>query len=120
MNKNPRMPRIHRLVSTFAVCALPLMLALSGCRHETPGGTNYAADRHERGTQVVTEYLRRDASPFRKLRIRLTIQDLDAKLPPLSSSSASGPLKIYELEIWRKQTEAETLTLTHVVYPADE
>ncbi|MEP6818300.1 MAG: outer membrane lipoprotein-sorting protein [bacterium] len=117
------MPRIHRLVSTFAICALPVILGLSvftGCRRETPGGTNYAADSHERGTQVVTEYLKRDASPFRKIRVRLTIQDLDAKLPPLSSSSASGPLKIYELEIWRKQTEAETLTLTHVIQPADE
>lgn len=111
MNKDPRLLRIRRLVSTFVLCALPLVLALgvfTGCRRETPGGTNYAADSHARGTQVVTEYLKRDRAPYRKSRVRLTI------------TSASEPLKIYELEIWRKQTEAETLTLTHVAQPADE
>jgi hypothetical protein len=64
--------------------------------------------RHERGAKIVGEYLKRDAAPYRKQRVRLTI------------TSASEPLKVYELEIWRKQTPDETLTLTHVVQPADE
>jgi hypothetical protein len=34
--------------------------------------------------------------------------------------SPPEPEKTYELEIWRKQTPAETLTLTHVVQPAAE
>jgi hypothetical protein len=38
----------------------------------------------------------------------------------MTITSESEPLKIYELEIWRKQTPGETLTLTHVVQPADE
>ena len=110
MNRNLRLPRIHRFISQFTVCSL-LFLGLGGldgCKHETPAGRDYAGDHHERGTQIVAEYLKRDAAPYRKLRVRLTI------------TSASEPLKVYELEIWRKQTEGETLTLTHVVQPADE
>ena len=38
----------------------------------------------------------------------------------MTITSTTEPLKIYELEIWRKQTESETLTQTHVVQPADE
>lgn len=64
--------------------------------------------RQERGEQIVAEYLKRDASPYRKNRVKLTI------------NSPTEPLKVYELEIWRKQTPGETLTLTHVVQPLDE
>jgi hypothetical protein len=108
MNKDtPIYPRTTPLV----VCLLLLFLALvglNGCRRETPAGRDYAANRQERGAQIVAGYLERDASPYRKNRVRLTIV------------SASEPLKVYELEIWRKQSPAETLTLTHVVQPADE
>ena len=110
MNNNLRLRPIHRFVSQFAICsALLLGLGLfSGCKREMPAGRDYAAANHERGTQIVAEYLKRDAAPYRKQRIRLTI------------TSTSEPLKVYELEIWRKQTEGETLTLTHVVQPAEE
>jgi len=66
------------------------------------------ATLQERGAQVVAEYLKRDASPYRKNRVRMTID------------TPNEPQKVYELEIWRKQIPAETLTLTHVVQPADE
>jgi hypothetical protein len=111
MNKETRLPPIDRSISRFAVYSLLLLLGLggcSGCSRETPAGRDYAGMRQERGTQIVAEYLKRDASPYRKNRVRLTI------------TSASEPLKVYELEIWRKQTATETLTLTHVVQPADE
>jgi hypothetical protein len=111
MNKNVRTLLIDRFISMPVICPLLLLLALglfSGCRRETPSGSDYTAMRHERGKQIVSEYLKRDAAPYRKQRVRLTI------------TSASEPLKVYELEIWRKQSEAETLTLTHVVQPADE
>ena len=64
--------------------------------------------RQQRGAEVVAEFLKRDASPYRKNRVRMTIV------------APSEPVKVYELEIWRKQTPAETLTLTHIVQPADE
>jgi len=110
MNKDILLPTTDP-ISQLAVCSLLLLLglvALNGCRRETPAGHDYAANRQERGIQIVTEYLERDASLYRKNRVRLTI------------ASMAEPLKVYELEIWRKQTAAETFTLTHVVQPADE
>jgi hypothetical protein len=64
--------------------------------------------RQERGAQIVAEYLKRDAAPYRRNRVRLTI------------ASQSEPAQVYELEIWRKQAADETLTLTHVLQPANE
>ena len=84
------------------------MSVWNGCGRQIPAAREDAAISLERGTQIVAEYLKRDAAPYRKNRVRLTI------------ASASEPLQIYELEIWRKQTAAETLTLTHVVQPAHE
>jgi hypothetical protein len=104
-----KLPPVDRVCSKFAICCVLLLaLAVLSCKHETPAGADYTAMRHERGTQIVAEYLKRDAAPYRKQRVRLTI------------TSTSEPNKAYELEIWRKQTENETLTLTHVVQPADE
>lgn len=109
--KHMKLPSIDRVFSKFVICSallLPCLLAANGCKHETPAGGDPTAARHERGTQIVNEFLKRDAAPYRKQRVRLSI------------NSTSEPNKVYELEIWRKQTENETLTLTHVVQPADE
>jgi hypothetical protein len=38
----------------------------------------------------------------------------------MTITAASEPPQVYELEVWRKQTDAETLTLTHVVQPVKE
>jgi hypothetical protein len=115
MNKYRRFPSIDhsssRLGTRLASVTLLVLIVASvwsGCKRDTPAGHDYAAMRQERGRQVVAEYLKRDAARYRKNRIRMTI------------TSATEPLKVYELEIWRKQTEAETLTQTHVVQPADE
>lgn len=112
MNQIMRLPAIDRSLSTQLVCSLILLIGLSGftgCKREGPTPErDDAALRRERGNQIVTEYLKRDASPYRKNRIRLAI------------TSQTEPLKVYELEIWRKQTAVETLTLTHVVQPAEE
>jgi hypothetical protein len=105
-----KLPPNDRVRSKFIICAL-LFLCLSfwsGCKRATPAGSDFTAVRHERGTEIVAEYLKRDAAPYRKQRVRLTI------------TSTSEPNKVYELEIWRKQAGNETLTLTHVVQPADE
>jgi hypothetical protein len=111
MTKNVRLAPSDRSLIPFTACLLlllPGLALLNGCRRETPDGSDEAAMRRDRGTQVVAEYLKRDAAPYRRQRVRLTI------------NSASEPHKVYELEIWRKQTSDETLTLTHVVQPADE
>jgi hypothetical protein len=95
----------------FAVCVgiLLSLLVGSSCKRDTSApSTDNAEMRKQRGAQVVQEYLKRDASPYRKNRVRMTIAE------------PSAPVKVYELEIWRKQTPAEILTLTHIVQPADE
>lgn len=111
MNKGIRLRSRDRSWLQLALCLLPLLAGLAvsnGCRHEAPAGRNDGAMRQERGAQIVAEYLKRDAAPYRRNRVRLTI------------TSQSEPVQVYELEIWRKQAAAETLTLTHVVQPANE
>jgi hypothetical protein len=100
----------RRISQVVISCVVLLSVVLgSSCKRETsaPSADNNAM-RQQRGAQVVAEYLKRDASPYRKNRVRMTI------------AAPSEPVKVYDLEIWRKQTPAETLTLTHIVQPADE
>lgn len=96
--------------SAVGVVSIGLLLFLSnGCNRETPNASGFdPAERQRRGEEIVAEFLKRDGAPYRKNRIRMTIV------------GPSDPMKVYELEIWRKQTPQETLTLTHVVQPADE
>jgi hypothetical protein len=111
MKKETRLPPINRSLPQLAVYSLLLLLGiglLNACRRETPAGRDDSAMRRQRGAEIVAEYLKRDSAPYRKNRVRLNI------------TSESEPTKVYELEISRKQTPAETLTLTHVVQPADE
>ena len=110
MKRHTRRVPINRPISQLALCSLLLgiIVNMSGCKGETPAGRDDSTARRQRGGEIVAEYLKRDASPYRKNRVRLSI------------SSETEPSKTYELEISRKQTPAETLTLTHVVQPADE
>jgi hypothetical protein len=61
---------------------------------------------HERGAQIITEYLKRDAAAYRQTRVRLTISD------------ARDETQVYELDVWRKQAGNETLTMSRIVQPA--
>lgn len=111
MKKETRLSQINQSLPQIAVYSLLLLLGIglgSACKRETPAGRDDSAMRRQRGAEIVAEYLKRDGSPYRKNRVRLNI------------TSESEPSKVYELEISRKQAPAETLTLTHVVQPADE
>jgi hypothetical protein len=103
--------RLRHRISRFAVGLLLLLglCAASGCNRDgaAPAQTDTVSSTR-RGAEIVAEFLKRDAAPYRKNRVRMTI------------ASPSEPSKTYELEIWRKQTPTETLTLTHVVQPAAE
>ncbi len=104
--------RLRPSISRFAVYLLLLLglSAASGCNRNdgtAPAQTDTVSSA-QRGAEIVAEFLKRDAAPYRKNRVRMTIV------------SPSEPTKTYELELWRKQTPAETLTLTHVVQPAAE
>ena len=110
MHLESKVPSSNRRNSYVFVCAALVLSLLSSnaCKRETSPSADDMAIRQQRGAQVVAEYLQRDASAYRKNRVRMTI------------AAPSEPVKVYELEIWRKQTPEETLTLTHVVQPAHE
>jgi Outer membrane lipoprotein-sorting protein len=110
MRLKPKVSTSNRRTSVFVCTALLLsLLSSNSCQREiaTPSAGDMAT-RQQQGAKVVAEYLKRDASPYRKHRVRMTI------------AAPSEPVKVYELEIWRKQTPAETLTLTQVIQPAHE
>ena len=99
--------------SISAVLAIALGCAgLSACRKSSLDPTSTAKDpesvERERGAQVVAEYLRRDAAPYRQARARVTV------------SGANQSTQVYELEVSRKQSTDETLSLTQVVEPGTQ
>jgi hypothetical protein len=69
---------------------------------------NKTTSSNDKGEQIVAAYLKTDAAPFRKSRLRFTI------------TAENEPTLTYEIDIWRKQTENETLTLSHIVKPAED
>ena len=89
------------------------VLATASC-----GGSNVAENTSNapkntsavsnRGSEIVAEFLHRDAAPLRKTRVRFTV------------TSEDGSVKVYELDSWRKQADGETATLTQVIKPAED
>ena len=92
--------------SLSILSSLLLVLGASiftGCRNEMNSGeTTTAAKRRQEGERIVSEYLQRDSSPYRKSFMRFAI-----KLPNQKD-------EVYDLEVWRRQTDGETDTLTQV------
>lgn len=91
--------------------AIPLLIVVltpgiwTGCKtaSETVGsGAGSESELRRRGEELVAEYLKRDAAPYRKSFMRFTI-----KLP-------NQPEEVYDLEVWRKQARDETNTLTQI------
>lgn len=88
----------------FAGCAG----LFSGCTKSAPESTAPSGTTSNRGQQIVDEYLKRDAAPFRKSRIRFTVtEDGEAA-------------KVYEIDTSRKQTPEATTTLTLIDLPAED
>lgn len=98
---------------TYVSILICFVLLCFGCAkpqsasNETTSKAETAAVSNK-GGEVVAEYLRRDAAPFRKSRVRFTI------------TGDEEPTKIYEIETWRRQTENETATLTRFVKPEED
>jgi hypothetical protein len=87
---------------------LSLLFLASGALISCRRADAHLATRRERGSQIVAEYRRRVELPNRHARIQLTI------------ASSDEAAKVYELDVWRKQSQDQVLTLTHVVEPEDE
>ncbi len=69
------------------------------------GGGKPASDR---GNEIVEEYLKRDASPYRKDRVRFTIKEEGEKT------------EIFELDVFRRQANGVTTTLSIITKPEDD
>lgn len=99
----------------FRICVFGVLFCiLGGCNQKADSSednlpeTGTKKESLQRGEQIVSEYLKRDFSPYRKSRARLTI-----------TPQQESP-KVYVLEILRRQIENETRTLTRVIEPKDE
>jgi len=62
----------------------------------------------DRGGEIVAEHLKRDASPFRKDRVRFTVK------------SETEPAEIFEIDVWRRQAAGQTDTMSVMVKPVEE
>ena len=99
----------RRVFPALRLAVLSVSLLTSCGKTSQPGsGPNKDPEQpaSERGPQIITEYLKRDAARYRQTRVRLTISDV------------RNQTQVYELDVWRKQTGDETLTLTQIAQPA--
>lgn len=97
----------------FGTILILLSFLMAGCSETHPEGSSTTAgppstDAVSKGNSIVGEYLDHDAATLRKQRVRFTI------------ASEDEPVKIYEVDTWRKQSESETVTLTQIVKPAED
>ncbi len=99
----------HKLRAAAAALLISGCAAVfSGCSNSAPESTSSSGTASNRGQQIVDEYLKRDAAPFRKSRVRFTVtEDGEAA-------------KVYEIDTSRKQTPDATTTLTVIDVPAED
>ncbi len=99
------------ILKTAFLILIACFLIVSGCKNNSTESLKSEADAEsktmDRGEEIMSEYLKRDASPFRKSRVRLTVENAD------------GKKEVYVLEASRRQTDGETQTLTHIVESKD-
>jgi hypothetical protein len=100
-----------RIVTTVLLFLFAVAIASCGGRENEQTASNGQSKQSggkDKADEIISEFLKRDAAPFRKVRVRFTI------------TSESDPTKIYELDTWRRQTENQTTTLTQIVKPAED
>ncbi|MEO6655768.1 MAG: outer membrane lipoprotein-sorting protein [Pyrinomonadaceae bacterium] len=103
--------RKYKRISALTLVSVFVVVIASACggRSETDSAKNVTKGAPEkRGEEIVGEFLKRDASPFRKIRVRFTIKAEDE------------PEKVYELDTWRKQTADGTTTLSQIIKPVED
>ena len=113
MRKAKKRPiyRDMRIVTTVLLFLLVVGITSCGGRvneQTSSNGQGIQTSGKDKADEIIAEFLKRDAAPFRKVRVRFTI------------TSESDPTKIYELDTWRRQTENQTTTLTQIVKPAED
>ena len=101
----------RKKIPALTVLALLGLFFASGCGGRfgaDPANTVTKDSAEKRGEEIVSEYLKRDVAPYRKIRVRFTIKAEDE------------PERVYELDTWRKQTAEMTTTLSQIVKPAED
>lgn len=99
----------YRIGVILALLGSIWMIGCSGAQVNNETASATASDTPaKRGEAVVAEYLRRDSTPYRKIRVRFTI------------SVEGDPDKVYELDIWRKQTPEATTTMSQIIRPLED
>lgn len=91
----------------LVIYGLLIATACGGGQVAETGNTG-SASPEKRGQEIVSEYLKRDTAPFRKMRVRFTVKE------------EGKPDAITELDNWRKQTPDGTTTLSQIVKPIEE
>jgi len=94
-----------------AVLLALILLSLFGCSDPPPTDGPATRQRPEnaadRGDELIAEFRKRDAAPFRKSRVRLTTTEGDKQ-------------EVFEVEVWRKQSGNETRTLSQIIKPVED
>lgn len=62
----------------------------------------------DRGDEIVAEHLKREASPYRKDRVRFTVKE------------DGEEAEIFELDVWRRQAGDVTTTLSLITSPVED
>lgn len=95
---------------TNITCVLIIAFSAAGCRSSGSAVSNSISPPApaDLGDQIIAEYLKRDAAPYRKMRVRFTIR------------SSDEPDKIYEIDASRRQTPESTATLTQIIKPIED
>lgn len=93
------------VITIAAVFAFGCGGASNSSSVSTPSSTAKPADR---GNEIVAEHLKREAAPYRKDRVRFTVR------------SEGDPVEIFEIDVWRRQTEKQTDTMSIMVKPAED
>jgi len=99
------------IITFLAVLGLLISQACGGrqgVETEIAKPSTTAESPEKRGLEIVNEYLKRDAAPFRKIRVRFTVRE------------EGKPEEITELDTWRKQTAEGTTTLSQIVKPIED
>ncbi len=105
------MTKSNKIMLALATVAMCLVFT-PGCGsrqkvENTSTPSTSPVDGPDRGEEIVAEYLKRDAAPYRKVRVKFTVH---------TEGEAD---QIYEIETWRKQTPDVTTTLSQIVKSPD-
>jgi len=103
----------HRVGMKFFFLLVTSILFTFGCS-DSGTGSGTTANQQEagspanKGNELMAEYLKRDAAPLRRNRVRFT------------TTSEEEPKKVYEIDTLRRQLGNDTTTLTQIVKPAED